>query len=83
MIGGTEYVTRRIRHTGGAAGEVVALRLASCGAVIRPPRSLSLSQLGKGGNGPPLTSPRSKAFRPRTLTNPRRIGCAPGRELRA
>jgi len=83
MIGVAENVTRRIRHTGGAAGEVVALRLASCGAVIRPQRSLSLSLLGKGVQCPPLASPRGKAFRPHTLTNPRRIGCAPGRELTA
>jgi hypothetical protein len=83
MIGVAESVMRRTTHAGGAAGGVVALRLASCGAVIRPQRSLTLSLLGKGVQCPPLTSPRGKAFRPHTLTNPRRIGCAPGRELTA
>jgi hypothetical protein len=111
MIGPDTDVNPRIEKTGGVAGEVVALRLASCGAVIRPRRSLALSQLAKGGfPARPLASPRNRAcrrctlprslapwtrvggvapphpltrsFRPWTLTNPRRFGCAPRREPR-
>ena len=68
MIGLLEYVKTRIRQTGSMAGEVVALWLASCGAVIRPQRSLTLSLLGKGGfPARPLASPWNKACRPCTL----------------
>jgi hypothetical protein len=57
MIGPTEYVKLHIRQAGLIAGKRIALRLASCGAVIRPHRSLPLSQLVEGGLHPPFAIP--------------------------
>jgi hypothetical protein len=61
MIELLEYVKNRIGATGSLTGEDIALRLASCGAVIRP-------QLAKGGfPARPLGSPGNRACRPCTL----------------
>jgi hypothetical protein len=58
MIELLEYVKNRIGTTGSLAGEVIALRLASCGAVIRPlPFAAALSAC-RGGLHPAFSIPR-------------------------
>ena len=109
MIRLVEYVNQYISQPCFAAGKRIALRLASCGAVIRPPSfAAALSAWSGGLFHPPLTippaqgvppvypaqgpcpmyprrrrsapAPLTMAFRPWTLTNPRRFGYAPRRE---
>ena len=75
MIEPHEYVKIRIRRTASFAGEAVALRLASCGAVIRPlPFAAALSAC-RGGLHPafsiPLLVRLDGAFRIALAGNPR------------
>src|SRR5258708_20654482 len=81
MIGLTEYVKRYIRQAGLIAGKRVALRLASCGAVIRPPSfAAALSAWSGGLFHPPLTIPPAQGVPP---VYPRRRRSAPAPLTRA
>jgi hypothetical protein len=57
MIWLIEYVNQRSRQAGSAAGKHIALRLASCGAVIRPPSFAAALSACRGGLHPPFEIP--------------------------